>query len=42
MTGLDFDEEEWKKKDWQEELVKRYGKSLMTGMGIQSSLTDAS
>jgi hypothetical protein len=39
MTGLDFDEEEWKKKDWQEELVKRYGKSLMTGMGIQSSLT---
>lgn len=41
LSGTVFDEKKWKKINWQTSLVSRYGKSLCTGMEIQSSLTGA-
>ena len=39
--GIPFDEKAWEKKDWQEDLVRRTGKSLSTGLTLQSSMSGA-
>ena len=39
--GVPFDEKAWQKKDWQEDLVRRTGKSLTTGLSIQNSMSGA-
>lgn len=37
--GEQFDEDAWKKINWQQECVERYGKSLVSGLPLQCSMS---